>query len=87
MSDFSEMTEAFEQARTAPDPADKASAQQALAEMQGVAIVRARLQGEGRPDCLDCGEDIDPRRRDAVKNAVRCKPCQDDHDQRGRRHG
>ncbi len=87
MSDFSEMTEAYEQARTAPDPVDKASAQQSLAEMQGVAIVRARLQGKGRPDCLDCGEDIPELRRKAVKNAVRCKECQDDHDKReGRRH-
>ena len=86
MSDFSEMAAAYEQARTAPDPADKASAQQALAEMQGVAIVRARLQGKGRPDCLDCGEDIPELRRKAMENAVRCKPCQDEHDQRGRRH-
>ncbi len=88
MTVLHEMAAAYEQARTAADPADKASAQQALAEMQGVAIVRARLQGKGRPDCLDCGEDIDPRRRRAMENAVRCKSCQGDHDQReGRRHG
>lgn len=88
MSDFSEMTEAYEAARTAPDPADKASAQQLLSEMHGVAAVRERLKGDGRPDCLDCGEDIDPRRLHAVKNAVRCKECQDDHDKReARRHG
>lgn len=88
MSTIHEMAAAYEQARTAPDPADKASAHQMLSEMQGVADVRARLQGQGRPDCLDCGEDIDPRRLHAVKNAVRCKPCQDDHDKReARRHG
>jgi len=50
-------------------------------------MVRERLQGQGRPDCLDCGEDIDPRRLHAVKNAVRCISCQDDHDKReARRH-
>lgn len=88
MSDFSEMTEAFEQARTAPDAADKASAQQMLSEMHGVAAVRERLKGDGRPDCLDCGEDILPARRKAVENAVRCKPCQDIRDQmEARRRG
>jgi len=50
-----------------------------------VALVQARLQGQGRPDCLDCGEDIPKERRDAVSNAVRCKECQDDHDKRERR--
>lgn len=88
MSDYMEITEAFHQARTAPDPADKATAHQLLNEMHGVALVQARLQGDGRPDCLDCGEDILPARRQAVKNAVRCKECQDDHDKReARRHG
>ncbi len=88
MTDYMEITEAFEQARTAPDPADKASAQQMLSEMHGVAAVRERLKGDGRPDCLDCGEDIDPRRLHAVKNAVRCISCQDDHDKReARRRG
>jgi RNA polymerase-binding transcription factor DksA len=88
MSDFAEMAEAFEQARTAPDPADKASAQQMLSEMHGVAAVRERLKGDGRPDCLDCGDDIPKERRDAVSNAVRCKECQDDHDQmEARRRG
>lgn len=88
MSDLNEMAIAFEQARTAPDPSDKASAQQMLSEMHGVAVVRARLQGNGRPDCLDCGYAILPARRKAVENAVRCKECQDDHDQmEARRHG
>lgn len=82
MSTLLEMAIAFEQARTAPDPADKASAQQMLSEMHGVAAVRERLKGDGRPDCLDCGEDILPERRKAVENAVRCKECQDDHDKR-----
>ncbi|TLX53822.1 TraR/DksA family transcriptional regulator [Stutzerimonas nosocomialis] len=86
MSDFNEMAEALEQSRTCPEAGDKAAAYQVLAEISGVAAVRARMQGEGRPDCLDCGEEILPARRKAVENAVRCKECQDDHDKReGRR--
>lgn len=88
MTDYMEMTEAFEQARTAPDPADKASAQQMLSEMHGVAAVRERLKGDGRPDCLDCGEDIPKERREAVSNAVRCVPCEEIHAQmEARRRG
>lgn len=88
MSDFMEITEAFHQARTAPDVTDRASGLEEADRIGGVALVQARLQGDGRPDCLDCGEDILPARRQAVKNAVRCKECQDDHDKReARRHG
>jgi len=88
MSDFSEMTEAFEQARTAPDPADKASAQQMLSEMHGVAAVRERLQGQGAEFCIDCDEKIPAKRRAAAPWAERCISCQDDHDKReARRHG
>jgi RNA polymerase-binding transcription factor DksA len=83
-----EMAEALEQSRTCPEAGDKAAAYQVMAEISGVAAVRARMQGEGRPDCLDCGYDIPKERRDAVENAVRCKECQDDHDKReARRHG
>jgi RNA polymerase-binding transcription factor DksA len=88
MSDLNEMAEAFEQARTAPDPADKASAQQMLSEMHGVAAVRERLKGDGRPDCLDCGEHLSDERREAMKNAVRCVPCEEIHAQmEARRRG
>lgn len=76
MSDFSEMTEAFEQARTAPDPADKASAQQMLSEMHGVALVQARLQGQGAEFCADCDEPIPAARRKAYPSAVCCVECQ-----------
>ena len=75
MSDFSEMTEAFEQARTAPDPADKASAQQLLSEMHGVAAVVARMQGEGQDDCDECGVQIPEARRLAAPWAVCCVEC------------
>jgi RNA polymerase-binding transcription factor DksA len=88
MSDFMEITEAFHQARTAPDVTDRASGLEEADRIGGVAMVLSRMTGESRPDCLDCGEDILPERRKAVKNAVRCKECQDDHDKReARRHG
>ena len=88
MSDFNEMAEALEQSRNMPDPVDRASGLEILERISGVAAVRARMQGEGRPDCLDCGYEIPALRRDAVSNAVRCKECQDIEDQReARRHG
>jgi len=88
MTDFMEMAEALEQVRTAPDVTDRASGIEEADRIGGVAMVLSRMTGESRPDCLDCGEDIDPRRLHAVKNAVRCISCQDDHDKRGaRRHG
>lgn len=82
MSTLLEMAIAFHQARTAPDVTDRASGLEEADRIGGVQLVRDRLQGNGRPDCLDCGEDILPARRQAVKNAVRCKECQDDHDKR-----
>lgn len=88
MSTLHEMAAAYEQARTAPDPADKASAHQMLSEMQGVADVRARLQGQGAEFCVDCDEAIPAKRRAAAPWAERCISCQDDHDKReARRHG
>lgn len=82
MTDYMEITEAFEQARTAPDVTDRATGLEEADRIGGVALVQARLQGQGRPDCLDCGYDIPALRRKAVENAVRCKECQDDHDKR-----
>ena len=88
MTDFMEITEAFHQARTAPDVTDRATGLEEADRIGGVAMVLSRMTGESRPDCLDCGEDIPKERRDAVSNAVRCKECQDDHDKReARRHG
>ncbi len=76
MTDYMEITEAFEQARTAPDPADKASAQQMLSEMHGVAAVRERLQGQGAEECEECGIEIPRARREAYPSAVCCVECQ-----------
>jgi RNA polymerase-binding transcription factor DksA len=82
VSDYMEMAEALEQSRNMPDPADRATGIEILERISGVAAVRARMAGPGRPDCLDCGEDILPARRKAVKNATRCKPCQEIQDKR-----
>jgi phage/conjugal plasmid C-4 type zinc finger TraR family protein len=84
MTDYMEMKEAYEQARTAPDPADKASAQQMLSEMHGVAAVRERLQGQGAEECEECGIEIPEARRRAAPWAVCCVDCQG---LRERRHG
>lgn len=76
MTDYMEMTEAYEAARTAPDPADKASAQQMLSEMHGVAAVVAKMQGQGADECEECGVDIPKARREAAPWAVCCVDCQ-----------
>jgi len=88
MSEYMEITESFHQARTAPDALERAFGLEEEVRKGGVAMVLSRMTGESRPDCLDCGEDIPKERRDAVSNAVRCKECQDDHDQmEARRRG
>lgn len=76
MSTLMEMAEAYEAARTAPDPADKASAHQLLSEMHGVASVRSLIQGQGADECEDCGLDIPKPRRLAAPWAVCCLDCQ-----------
>jgi phage/conjugal plasmid C-4 type zinc finger TraR family protein len=53
-----------------------------------VALVQARLQGQGAEFCIDCDEEIPAKRRAAAPWAQRCISCQDDHDKReARRHG
>lgn len=75
MSDFSEMTEAFEQARTAPDVTDRASGLEEADRIGGVALVQARLQGQGAEFCADCDEPIPDARRKAYPSAVCCVEC------------
>ncbi len=84
MSDFSEMTEAFEQARTAPDAADRASGLEEADRIGGVALVQARLQGQGAEFCADCDVEIPDARRKAYPSAVCCVECQGLRE--GRRH-
>lgn len=76
MSTLHEMAEAFEQARTAPDPADKATAYESIASIIGVATVRALMSGSGQDWCDECGIDIPAARRKAYPSAVCCVECQ-----------
>ena len=84
MADLNEMAEALELARTAADPADKAAANATLAELGGVALVRAQMQGDGADECESCGCEIPAARRAAAPWAIRCAPCQEIEDQKGR---
>ena len=84
MSDFSEMAEAFEHARTAPDVTDRATGLEEADRIGGVQVVRDRLQGQGAEFCADCDEAIPAKRRKAYPSAVCCVECQS---LRERRHG
>ncbi|MHB8822211.1 MAG: TraR/DksA C4-type zinc finger protein [Pseudomonadaceae bacterium] len=69
------MAEAFEQARTAPDVTDRASGLEEADRIGGVALVQARLQGQGAEECEECGLDIPRARRLAAPWAVCCVEC------------
>lgn len=43
---------------------------------EAVRRAHERLVGEGRPDCMDCGEPIPRARRLAMPASVRCIRCQ-----------
>jgi len=75
MSDFMEITEAFHQARTAPDVTDRATGLEEADRIGGVAMVQARLQGQGAEFCADCDEPIPDARRKAYPSAVCCVEC------------
>ncbi len=40
-------------------------------------ISRALERKSVSVECIDCGEDIEPKRREALPSAVRCISCQD----------
>lgn len=84
MSDYNEMAEALEQSRTAPDVTDRASGLEEADRIGGVAMVQARLQGQGAEECEECGIEIPAARRKAYPSAVCCVECQS---LRERRHG
>lgn len=48
------------------------------------AQIRASLQGEGQDECEECGCEIPAARRSAAPWAIRCAPCQEIEDQKGR---
>ena len=47
------------------------------------AAIRASLQGDGQEYCEECGCEI-PEARRAVINAIRCAPCQEVAEAKGR---
>lgn len=48
------------------------------------AQIQASLLGDGRDECEDCGCEIPLARRAAMPNAVRCAPCQEVFEAKGR---
>lgn len=48
------------------------------------AAIRASLQGEGQGWCEECGVDIPEARRAAMPSAIRCAPCQEIAEAKGR---
>lgn len=83
MSDLNEMAAAFEQARTAPDVTDRASGLEEADRIGGVALVQARLQGQGAEECEECGIEIPAARRLAAPWAVCCVECASARERRG----
>lgn len=85
MSTLHEMAAAFHQARTAPDVTDRATGLEEADRIGGVALVQARLQGQGAEECEECGLMIPHARRKAYPSAVCCVECQSLREVR--RHG
>ncbi|WOB77663.1 DksA/TraR family C4-type zinc finger protein [Brevundimonas nasdae] len=51
--------------------------------LDGVLNARARLpNGEGTPDCVECGDEIPAARRTAMPGATTCVHCQSGRDSR-----
>lgn len=48
------------------------------------AAIRESLLGDGQDECEDCGCEIPEARRAAMENAIRCFPCQEVADIKGR---
>jgi RNA polymerase-binding transcription factor DksA len=84
MTDLNEMAEALELARVAADPVDRAGGMVEVERLSGVAAVLAQMSGKGQGDCEDCGCQIPAARRAAAPWAIRCAPCQEIEDQKGR---
>jgi len=62
-------------------------AQRAQLDEQAAILARGRrgAEPEGRTDCGDCGEPIEPARLAVHPNAQRCLFCQDQFEERYRR--
>lgn len=68
------------------DDAERAQALDERIRAGGVALARARIQGEGADECEDCGGVIAPQRRAAMPSAKRCVDCQERRERRRARY-
>lgn len=59
---------------------DAAKAEQAAHELEQVLAARRRLQDHSYGLCVDCGEEIDPRRLEALPATPYCTGCQAVHE-------
>jgi len=64
---------------------DEAQANQAMAELHQLHAARLRIDDGSYGTCLDCGEEIDPRRLQALPAASYCASCQSAHEHRTQR--
>lgn len=64
------------------DEADQAQHAERLFLVAALAAVggRSALPGREGTACVDCGEDIDPRRVAAMPGCLRCRGCQEEHE-------
>ena len=66
------------------DLLDRASELEEAERAAGTQAVRAQLAQPGATECEDCGDQIPEARRAAMPNAVRCAPCQEVFEAKGR---
>lgn len=66
------------------DLGDEAQARAEREREAAVERVRREARGRGQETCRTCGEAIDPARRIAQPNAVRCLDCQERSERPGR---
>lgn len=59
---------------------DDVKAEHVAHELEQVLAARRRLQDHSYGLCLDCGEEIDPRRLDALPGTPYCTACQQVHE-------
>jgi DnaK suppressor protein len=82
VADFKDMAVAETQAAV-----DEAQAAHAVAELQQLQLARARLEDGHYGLCLDCGDEIDPRRLQALPGTAYCPSCQQAREHRAVRAG
>jgi DnaK suppressor protein len=59
---------------------DDVKAEHIAHELEQVLAARRRLQDHSYGLCLDCGEEIDPRRLEALPGTPYCTACQEVHE-------